>query len=132
MFGKKHQTSSIDSLIGVGSEIEGDIIFSGGLRIDGVVKGNVRGNGEKPCTLVLSEMARVEGEISVAHVVINGSVVGPVRATEYIELMPKSKVSGDVHYKSIEMHVGAIVQGRLVHEAIKQEKVVEFKPAAGN
>jgi len=132
MFSKKHQNSSIDSLIGNGSRIEGDIVFSGGLRIDGQVVGNVRGSGDKPCTLVLSEQAKVEGEIDVGHVVINGTVLGPVRSTEYIELMPKSKVTGDVTYKSIEMHVGAVVQGRLVHEATKQEKVVEFKPATGN
>jgi cytoskeletal protein CcmA (bactofilin family) len=132
MFSKKHQNSSIDSLIGNGSRIEGDIVFTGGLRIDGQVVGNVRGSGDKPCTLVLSEQAKVEGEIDVGHVVINGTVLGPVRSTEYIELMPKSKVTGDVTYKSIEMHVGAIVQGRLVHEATKQEKVVEFKPATGN
>ena len=132
MFNKKHQTSSIDSLIGAGSRIEGDIVFSGGLRIDGQVTGNVRGTGEKPCTLVLSEQAKVEGEIDVTHVVINGTVLGPVRSIEYIELMPKSRVTGDVTYKSIEMHVGAIVQGRLVHEATKQEKVVELKPATGN
>jgi len=132
MFGKKHQNSAIDSLIGVGSEIQGNITFSGGLRIDGHVVGNVRGSGEKACTLVLSEQAKVEGEIEVAHVWINGTVVGPIHATEYIELLPKAKVSGDVHYKSIEMHVGAIVHGRLVHDATKQDKVVELKPATTN
>lgn len=132
MFDKKRQNSSIDSLIGVGSRIDGDIVFTGGLRIDGQVVGNVRSSGDKPCTLVLSEQSKVEGEIDVAHVVINGTVLGPVRSIEYIELMPKAKVTGDVTYKSIEMHVGAIVQGRLVHEATKQENVVELKPATGN
>lgn len=129
MFGKKQQ-SAIDSLIGAGSKIEGDISFTGGLRIDGHVNGNVRGSGDKSCTLVLSELAKVEGEIEVAHVFINGTVVGPVKGSEYIELMPKSRVSGDIHYKSIEMHVGAIVQGRLVHETAKQEKVVELSRPA--
>jgi len=132
MFGKKHQSNTIDSLIGADSKIEGNVTFTGGLRIDGHVVGNVRGSGEKPCTLVLSEQAKVEGEIEVAHVWINGTIVGPIHAAEYVELLPKAKVSGDVYYKSIEMHVGAIVQGRLVHEATKQEKVLEFKPASGN
>ncbi|MES2355935.1 MAG: polymer-forming cytoskeletal protein [Pseudomonadota bacterium] len=132
MFGKKHGSGVIDSLIGAGSRIEGDLCFTGGLRIDGQVVGNVRGMGDKPCALVLSELAKVEGEIEVAHVTINGTVMGPVRASEYVELLSKSKVTGDVHYKSIEMHVGAIVQGRLVHEATKQEKVIELKPATGN
>jgi cytoskeletal protein CcmA (bactofilin family) len=134
MFGKTNKPNPIDSLIGVGSTIEGDITFAGGLRVDGHVKGNIRASGNKPSTLVLSELARVEGEIEVAHVVINGTVAGPVRASEYVELLPKARVTGDVSYKSIEVHVGAIVMGRMVHENREQkdEKVVEFKPATGN
>jgi cytoskeletal protein CcmA (bactofilin family) len=103
----------------------------GGLRIDGHVKGNVKATGNKPGTLVLSELAKVEGEIDVAHVVINGTVAGPVRATEYVELLPKARVTGDVAYKSIEVHVGAIVMGQLVYEnPQKSDKVIELKPAA--
>ena len=129
MFGKTNKPSPIDSLIGSGSSIEGNISFTGGLRIDGHVKGNVKATGSKPGTLVLSELAKVEGEIDVAHVVINGTVAGPVRATEYVELLPKARVTGNVSYKSIEIHVGAIVMGQLVYEnPQKSDKVVEFKP----
>jgi cytoskeletal protein CcmA (bactofilin family) len=132
MFGKTNKTSPIDSLIGAGTTIEGNITFVGGLRIDGHVKGNVRAAGNKPGTLVLSELAKVEGEIDVAHIVVNGTVAGPVRATEYVELLPKARVTGDVCYKSIEIHVGAIVMGQLVYENTpKSEKIVEFKSAAG-
>ena len=132
MFGKTNKPSPIDSLIGTGTIIEGDVNFTGGLRIDGHIKGNVRAMGNKPGTLVISELAKVEGEIEVAHVVVNGTVAGPVRATEYVELLPKARVTGDVSYKSIEIHVGAIVMGQLVYEsAQKSEKVVELKPAAG-
>jgi len=129
MFGKQNKASPIDSLIGSGTTIEGNITFTGGLRIDGHVKGNVKATGSKPGTLVLSELAKVEGEIDVAHVVINGTVAGPVRATEYVELLPKARVTGNVSYKSIEIHVGAIVMGQLVYEnPQKSDKVVEFKP----
>lgn len=132
MFGKSTKPSPIDSLIGAGTTIEGNITFVGGLRIDGQVKGNVKATGNKPGTLVLSELAKVEGEIDVAHVVVNGTVAGPVRATEYVELLPKARVTGDVAYKSIEVHVGAIVMGRLVYEnPQKSEKIVELKPATG-
>jgi cytoskeletal protein CcmA (bactofilin family) len=132
MFGKSNKPSPIDSLIGSGTTIEGDISFSGGLRIDGHVKGNVKAAANKPGTLVVSEMAKVEGEIDVAHVVINGTVAGPVRASEYVELLPKARVTGNVSYKSIEIHVGAIVMGQLVYESPqKNDKVVEFKPASG-
>ncbi|HET7402147.1 MAG TPA: polymer-forming cytoskeletal protein [Usitatibacter sp.] len=133
MFGKANKPSPIDSLIGAGSTIDGDVVFTGGLRIDGHIKGNVRASGTKPGTLVISELARVEGEIEVAHVVINGTVAGPVRATEYVELLPKARVTGDVSYKSIEIHVGAIVMGRLVYESSqKSEKVIELKTATAD
>lgn len=132
MFGKGTKPSPIDSLIGAGTVIEGNITFVGGLRIDGHVKGNVKATGNKPGTLVLSEIAKVEGEIDVAHVVVNGTVAGPVRATEYVELLPKARVTGDVSYKSIEVHVGAIVMGQLVYEnPQKSDKIVEFKSATG-
>ena len=118
MFGKKSPKpqSRIDSLIGNGTRIEGDIFFAGGLRVDGEIKGNVRAEGNQPSTLVLSEQARIEGVIEVSHLVVNGSVVGPVYASEYVELQTKSKVIGDVYYKTLEMHVGAIVEGKLVHQ----------------
>ena len=135
MFGNKHKSAPIDSLIGSGSKIDGNISFAGGLRVDGHVRGNIAAKGEKSGTLVLSEAGKVEGEIEVAHVVINGSVAGPVRSSEFVELLPKARVTGDVFYHTIEMHVGAVVTGRLVHEGPKQDRVVElveFKPLAGN
>ena len=132
---KSNKASAIDSLIGAGTTINGDVNFIGGLRVDGVVKGNIRAVGDKPGTLVLSELAKVEGEIDVGHVVVNGTVAGPVRAKEYLELLPKARVTGDVSYKTIEIHVGAIVMGRMVHEGesrLLADKVIEFKPALGN
>ena len=135
MFGNRsNKPSPIDSLIGSGSTIMGDVHFTGGLRVDGCVKGNIKAVGEKPGTLVLSEMAKIEGEIDVGHVVINGTVAGPVRAKQYLELLPKARVTGDVTYKTIEIHVGAIVMGRMVHdgEARNTEKVIEFKPVSGS
>jgi cytoskeletal protein CcmA (bactofilin family) len=82
------------------------------------------------CTLVLSEQAQIEGEIRVSHVVINGTVVGPVHAAEYVELQAKANVTGDVHYKTLEIQLGAVVQGRLVYQSdSKSEKIVQFKPA---
>lgn len=117
-FGKKpsRPQNRIDTLIGADTRVQGDIVFSGGLRVDGQIMGNVSSRGEGPSTLVLSENARIEGRIQVSHVVINGTVIGPVHAAEYVELQPKARVSGDVFYKTLEMHVGAIVEGKLVHE----------------
>jgi cytoskeletal protein CcmA (bactofilin family) len=122
----------IDSLIGVGTKIEGNIFFTGGLRVDGTLKGNVSEAGDQPSTLVLSEQARIEGVIRVSHVVINGTVVGPVQAQEYVELQSKSRVTGDVFYKTLEMHVGAIVEGKLVHQERDTEQPVEVQPVPSN
>jgi len=118
MFGGKTSKpqTRIDSLIGDGTTVEGNVIFSGGLRVDGRVKGNVLTADDQPSTLVLSERARVEGEIRVSHAVINGTVVGPVFGGEYVELQAKSNVNGDVHYRTLEIQLGAVVQGRLVHQ----------------
>ena len=133
-WGKSNKPSPIDSLIGVGSTITGNVQFTGGLRIDGCVIGNIKAVGDKPGTLVLSEMARIEGEIDVGHIVINGTVAGPVRANEYLELLPKARVTGDVSYKTIEIHVGAVIMGRMIHEGEprQSDKIIEFKPAIGN
>lgn len=133
MFGNKGSKpqNRIDCLIGAGTMIEGNITFSGGLRIDGHVRGNVMAVDGKPGTLVLSEQAQIEGEIRVSHVVINGTVVGPVHAAEYVELQAKANVTGDVYYKTLEMQLGAVIQGRLVYQDdAKSDKIVQLKPAA--
>ena len=107
----------IDSLIGSETRVDGNLTFTGGLRVDGQVCGNVSEVEGQPSTLVLSEQGRINGVIRVSHVVVNGTVVGPVHAVEYAELQGKSRVTGDVFYKTLEMHMGAIVEGKLVHQA---------------
>ena len=134
MFGKKHSKpqNRIDSLIGAGTTIEGNLNFSGGMRIDGQVNGNVIAAQGKQSTLVLSEHARVNGEVNVTHLVVNGTICGPVSASEYLELQGKAKVNGDVNYNTLEIQLGAIVEGRLIHsDAAAQDKVVAFKLNSG-
>ena len=120
----------IDSLIGATTRIEGNVFFSGGLRVDGAVRGNVAGLPDQPATLVVSEQARIDGEVQAAHVVVNGTINGPVDARETLELQPGSRVRGDIHYKSIEIQQGAVVEGRLVHHPAEM-KGVELKLASG-
>jgi len=133
MFDKKKSPPQkrIDSLIGAGTTVHGDVSFSGGLRIDGAVHGKVSSVDSEAATLVVSEHARVDGEVRVSHVVINGSVSGPVTANDYLELQAKARVNGDVEYRTLEMHVGAIVQGKLVHSEPESASVVELKRATG-
>lgn len=134
MFSKKASKpqSRIDSLIGAGTMIEGNVNFTGGLRVDGEIKGNVVAAGEQPSTLVVSEHARIEGEIHVSHLVVNGTINGPVHSAEFLELQAHSRVKGDVHYNTLEMHLGAIVDGRMVHSASAADgaKTVELKIAS--
>ena len=120
----------IDSLIGAGTVVSGDVTFTGGLRIDGRVQGNVVAANGEPSTLVISEQAKIDGEIRVSHMVINGTVNGPLAANDYLELQPKARIVGDVTYKTLEMHVGAVVQGRLIHAEPGTASVVEIKRAA--
>jgi cytoskeletal protein CcmA (bactofilin family) len=129
MFGKKSSMPQkrIDSLIGAGTVVDGDVTFTGGLRIDGHVRGNVVAANGEPSTLVVSEQAKVDGEIRVSHVVVNGTVNGPVAANDYLELQPKARIVGDVSYKMLEMHVGAVIQGRLDHAEPGTASVVELK-----
>jgi cytoskeletal protein CcmA (bactofilin family) len=122
----------IDSLIGAGTVVRGDIEFSGGLRIDGHVHGNVTTANGEAGTLVVSEQARVDGEIKVSHIVVNGAVNGPVTAMDYVELQAKARIVGDVEYKTLEMHLGAVIQGRLHHVEPGLASVVELKRVSGD
>lgn len=119
MFGggkKKPKVSAkIESLIGAQTEIRGDVIFSGGLHVDGVVKGNVIAEEGRESVLSLSERGTIEGEVRVANVMLNGTVIGDVYADTHIELAPQAKVSGNVYYSLIEMSMGAEVNGSLIH-----------------
>ena len=113
----------IQSLIGSDIRIEGNVHFKGGLRIDGEVKGNVTTDEDKKSLLVISETGVVNGSICVGHIVVSGTILGPVEALELLELHPSAKVSGDVKYKALEMHPGAVVDGTLHYN--KSQEVVE-------
>ncbi|MBL0421713.1 polymer-forming cytoskeletal protein [Ramlibacter sp. AW1] len=130
MFGKKAQPP-IKSLLAQGCRIEGHLLFNEGLRIDGEVVGDIRGMAEQPSLLVVSETAIVDGEIVADHVIVNGTVRGPVHATELLELQPRARVEGDVSYGSLEIHQGAVLTGQLRHLPPAEEKPL-LKLAANN
>lgn len=117
MFFKKSNRiqNSIATLIGAETRIEGDIHFSGGLRVDGAIRGDISEPNGSPSTLILSEQGKIEGAVSASKLVINGKIVGPVKANQFIELQAKAHITGDVYYKSLEMHTGAVIEGKLVY-----------------
>ena len=131
MFGKKKAFDSarIDTLIGQGTEINGDLIFSGGLHVDGKINGNVIAEEGGTAILILSEFGRIEGEVKAPNMVLNGEVVGDVYGSIRVELAPKSRVTGSVYYNLIEIAIGAEVNGGLVHQpnGLQPQKVLEDK-----
>jgi cytoskeletal protein CcmA (bactofilin family) len=130
MFGKKAQPP-IKSLIAQGSRIDGNLTFTDGLRVDGELVGDIRANTDQSSILVISEAAVVQGEIHADHVIINGTVRGPVHAKDLLELQPKARIEGDVFYKAIEMHLGAVIAGQLRPLEVLGEKPL-LKLAAKN
>lgn len=131
MFSKKKQPA-IRSLIADGNHIEGNIQFTDGLRIDGSIVGDVRSSEEKNSILVISETASIVGEVHADHVIVNGTVRGPVYARSMLELQPKARIEGDVYYTALEMHQGAIIAGLLRPTPAMMEEKPTLKLAANN
>lgn len=113
---KKNARHNYDTLISSKTEIVGDIEFSGGLHIDGKVKGCVVANENNNAVVRISDHGIVEGEVRAPHVIINGQVLGDVFSSEHVELAANASVTGTVHYNLLEMVMGAQVNGSLVHE----------------
>ncbi|HEC29097.1 MAG TPA: polymer-forming cytoskeletal family protein [Gammaproteobacteria bacterium] len=122
MFGKKkkYQLSNIDTLIGQNTEVVGDVTFSQGLHVDGVIKGNVEAPAGSDAFLTLSDHGRVEGDVRVPNIILNGEVQGDVYASGRIELANKARIKGTVYYNLLEMAMGAEVNGSLVHQDEQQ------------
>lgn len=112
---KKKKTAKIDSLIGENTEITGDVRFTGGLHVDGTVKGNIIAETDSNSVLSLSDQGKIEGEINVPYNIIDGTVNGNVYSAEHIELEARSRITGDVYYNLLEISGGAQVSGRLVY-----------------
>ena len=127
--------STIDILVGAKAEVTGRIVYSGGLRIDGKVTGDVIAAGQENSTLVLSEYAEITGNVAAAYIVLMGSVHGNVYCSERIEIHPQAKISGDVHYKFIELAPGAAINGRLTRETadiIEDDVMTALKAVASD
>jgi cytoskeletal protein CcmA (bactofilin family) len=112
---KKFKAPKSATVIGTGTTLHGDINFIGGLHIDGEIIGNVVAEQDGVSAITLSERGRIEGDIQVPNIILNGTVVGDVYASQRVELAPKSKITGTVYYNLLEMAMGAEVNGQLIH-----------------
>ncbi|MEW8506920.1 MAG: polymer-forming cytoskeletal protein [Candidatus Thiodiazotropha sp.] len=130
MFGKskkKFRSPRIATVIGAGTEINGDISFSNGLHVDGVIRGDVISDPEdKTATLTLSELGTIDGNVRVGNVMLNGTVVGDVIASNRVELAPKAKITGTLTYAMLEMAMGAEVNGKLIHASEQEPPQLQY------
>lgn len=128
----KPKPHRIDTLIGAGTRIIGDVQFAGGFHVDGHVKGNVDAPADSGATLSVSDSGVVEGSVAVPNVILNGTVKGDILAHERVELGATARVTGNVYYALIEMEMGAEITGKLIHEPRRGGKAEpEIKPAPG-
>jgi cytoskeletal protein CcmA (bactofilin family) len=115
MFGKgKPGAAAIDSLLGPRTRIQGDLLFSGGLHLDGSVTGSVKPEGEGATRLVIGETGTIEGSCEAQVVELHGTVKGDTRAAQRVVLGPRARVEGNLYYGAIEMAAGAAIKGKLV------------------
>lgn len=129
----KQKPPAIRSLIADGNHVEGHVRFRDGLRVDGTIVGDVRAREEDSSILVISETASIIGEVHADHVIVNGTIKGPVYARLMLELQPKARIEGDVFYTALEMHQGAIIAGMLrPTPAMLEDKPALKLAATGN
>lgn len=132
MLGKVNK-NSIDCLIGNTTHIKGEINFKGGLRIDGFITGNIHAEPGEPSVLIVSEHAKIKGQVRALHLIVNGVIEGDVYSAELIELQPNAHITGNIYYKAIEMHSGAKVAGKLNPDMeANASQVIKLSAAGGN
>ena len=122
----KAKAVRIDTLIGQYTQIKGDISFSGGLRVDGSIAGNINATGDTESVLTLSEQGSIEGEVRVPNLVVNGSIQGNVYISGHVELAANAKVQGNVYYNLLEMAMGAEVNGQLIRMTPENEGILDL------
>lgn len=112
----KVAVASISTLIAEGTRIRGDVHFSGGLHLDGIIEGSISAQGADS-VLTLSEKGRIVGEVRVSNAVVNGSVTGDIFVGERLELAGQARIEGNIHYKTLEMTAGAQINGKMLYQS---------------
>lgn len=120
MFGNKESSVRVGStsttLIARGTEVIGELHFSGNLEIEGVVRGNiVADEGVDSAVVRVQPSGEVYGDIVSPAVIINSTVKGNIYSSKRVELVERAVVTGDVHYQVIEMVKGSQVNGNLLY-----------------
>jgi cytoskeletal protein CcmA (bactofilin family) len=108
MFKQKESEQEVVSHLGEGTEFTGELTFARGLRVDGIVKGKV--NSE--AVLIVGPKGRVEAEVNIRRISINGEFRGSIQATDRVEIHKDGKVFGDIFTPCLIIEAGAHFEGR--------------------
>ena len=120
MFGRNKNrpvSGSIDTLVAKHTVIAGDVAFQGGVHLDGRVRGAVLAADGSSATLWIGEAGRIEGDVVVTNLVVDGEIHGSVRVAGRAVIGPKARIVGDLHYGSLETAMGARIEGKLIPAA---------------
>jgi len=123
---KEINTTNVSTIIGEGTTVQGDVLYTGGLHVDGKIIGDVAAESGTATTLTLSKLGSIQGNVSVPTVVIDGAVEGDVTSSERVQLVANSRITGNVTYSLIEMEVGAEVNGQLLRHKVEQSNVSQI------
>jgi len=118
------------TLIATDAEVVGDISFSSQLVVNGILRGSISAE-ELGASMTVSPSGQVIGDIRAPVVLIHGRVDGTVYALEHLEIADGAVIQGDLHYKVLQMHMGASVQGRLIHSVPEKVVSVEERKVEG-
>jgi cytoskeletal protein CcmA (bactofilin family) len=121
MFARKSKNPDIETLIGAGTRVDGNVRVTGGMHVEGRVRGNVAAEPGGAALLEVAPGGVIEGDVDVPRVIVHGEVRGDIRASDKVVLAATAKVAGSVVYGVIEMAAGAVIQGRLVAAALASE-----------
>lgn len=123
---RRFKAPKVSTVIGQGTTISGDLVFDGGLHLDGKIVGNVSGAEDSSSTITVSEHGVIEGDVRVDCLILNGSIIGDVYANERVELASAARVTGTVYYRLLEMAMGAEVNGKLVHSEEQEPRMLGY------
>jgi len=127
IFKKKKKLGSIDTLIDKDNVIKGNYSYSGGIRLDGKIYGDLTVVEDSGGTLIMGEYSRIKGSVTVETAIIAGEVIGNVTCYDYLELQPTSIIKGNIEYNEIEIHAGAKINGELKQITKAQMNKVQKK-----
>lgn len=101
---------SINTLIGNGSFVHGDLRVNGFIRIDGDIDGDLETDG----TVIISEKARLHGNLKAKSAIIGGIILGDVTAKEGVKLLSSAAVIGNIITKKVQMEDDVIFHGHCI------------------